>query len=700
MSQKKFTGRLGFSILALILVALGGASSVMGAERGHVFLGNLTTANVPGVAVGDPFVAVLTYDDDQVGTPAGATSQSFLDYTFSLHVAGVTYVEDPSSDLRVSNDAGFGDALFTNASGLGFAGFNLTDTTGTALSSLDLPAVLNIADYTSNFVAVGGGDLVGDITKILSFGEDELAHTFEGVATQASAPGVSVGDPVAAVLIYDTGQSGTPSGSGAAYTEYRLCLNAGGTLYSEDANSNLLVLDDTASGDAIFSNGTGSGFAGFNLSDSTGVAFDSTELPTDLTTGVYDGGFLAVGGGSVIASITPTLSVGPLAGPPPPQPGERGHVFLGNLTTANVPGVSVGDPFVAILTYDSSQMGTPLGSTTQSYPEYTFSLRIDGLTYVEDPTSDLRVNNDAGFGDALGTNGTGTGFAGFSLTDSNGSALSSLDLPGILDLSDFTSNFVAVGGGDLVGNITKILPFGGDEAAHAFEGVATQATAPGVSVGDPVAAALIYDTTQSGIPSGNGETYSEYRFCLNAGGTLYSEDPNSTLRVLNDTANGDVILSNGTGSGFGGFNLRDSTGVAFDSTELPTDLTTDVYDDGFLAVGGASVIASITPTLSVGPAVPDPQLIRGDCNADAIFDIADPVRTLGFLFPAGAPQPLLCSDACDANDDGSIDISDAVSMLSALFPSGVPTPLPAPHPACGVDPTADGLDCIDSSACP
>lgn len=89
--------------------------------------------------------------------------------------------------------------------------------------------------------------------------------------------------------------------------------------------------------------------------------------------------------------------------------------------------------------------------------------------------------------------------------------------------------------------------------------------------------------------------------------------------------------------------------------------------------------------------------IRGDCNADGAYDIADPITILGVLFQnMGAP---LCEDACDCNDDGSLDIGDAICMLSGLF--GMPTiPPAAPFPDCGPDPTEDMLGCAMFLPCP
>ena len=47
-------------------------------------------------------------------------------------------------------------------------------------------------------------------------------------------------------------------------------------------------------------------------------------------------------------------------------------------------------------------------------------------------------------------------------------------------------------------------------------------------------------------------------------------------------------------------------------------------------------------------------------------DIADPLRTLAFLFSPSPPVPR-CLDAGDANDDGELDVSDVVFSLLHLF---------------------------------
>jgi hypothetical protein len=90
---------------------------------------------------------------------------------------------------------------------------------------------------------------------------------------------------------------------------------------------------------------------------------------------------------------------------------------------------------------------------------------------------------------------------------------------------------------------------------------------------------------------------------------------------------------------------------------------------------------------------PNERFLRGDTNADSAIDIADAVFTLSYLFGDG-PQPT-CLDAADANDDGKINLADCISILNYLY--GDDASLPAPFPACGIDPTLDDLDCAVST---
>jgi len=81
--------------------------------------------------------------------------------------------------------------------------------------------------------------------------------------------------------------------------------------------------------------------------------------------------------------------------------------------------------------------------------------------------------------------------------------------------------------------------------------------------------------------------------------------------------------------------------------------------------------------------------VRGDANANAVADISDAVFVLSALFQGGELPS--CQKSADTNDDGALDISDAVYLLAYLFQGG--TEPRRPFPACGTDPTTDGLSC-------
>ncbi|MEC9477196.1 MAG: hypothetical protein VX764_09170 [Planctomycetota bacterium] len=102
--------------------------------------------------------------------------------------------------------------------------------------------------------------------------------------------------------------------------------------------------------------------------------------------------------------------------------------------------------------------------------------------------------------------------------------------------------------------------------------------------------------------------------------------------------------------------------------------------------------ATLDPSCGGPPPPPQPEFIRGDCNNDASFNIADVIFHLNGLFAAGSPPA--CQNACDFNGDQTIDIGDAIVMLMVLFQGGGPPP--PPWPDCGVDPTQPtSPDCLN-----
>lgn len=147
-------------------------------------------------------------------------------------------------------------------------------------------------------------------------------------------------------------------------------------------------------------------------------------------------------------------------------------------------------------------------------------------------------------------------------------------------------------------------------------------------------------------------------------------------------------------------NFTDGTSEVFADAVLGTDpngfefvgliSSVDIQSVAIDTTGGGTLNEGI-----FGILVPS-RFVRADCNGDSVVDIGDPVSLLSILF-SGEPGPE-CSDACDSNDDGAIDIADAIFALNYLFVIASPAP-PTPFPSCGLDPTADDLECV-ATPCP
>ncbi len=113
---------------------------------------------------------------------------------------------------------------------------------------------------------------------------------------------------------------------------------------------------------------------------------------------------------------------------------------------------------------------------------------------------------------------------------------------------------------------------------------------------------------------------------------------------------------------------------------------------------GSATTAKVRAVYAPGELVPgggDTPFRRGDANTDGGVDMSDAIAILNRLFVGGSELP--CEDASDTNDDGRVDISDPMNLLLHLFVSG--SAPPAPHDACGEDPTDDGLDCDAFAPC-
>jgi hypothetical protein len=100
--------------------------------------------------------------------------------------------------------------------------------------------------------------------------------------------------------------------------------------------------------------------------------------------------------------------------------------------------------------------------------------------------------------------------------------------------------------------------------------------------------------------------------------------------------------------------------------------------------------------LSFAASAEGAQFIRGDANGDGMINIADPVRSLTFLFLDAGVAPG-CLDASDFDDSGRIQIADAIASLQYIFLDGKPPA--APFPFCGDDEPGDDLGCDSFEAC-
>ncbi len=87
---------------------------------------------------------------------------------------------------------------------------------------------------------------------------------------------------------------------------------------------------------------------------------------------------------------------------------------------------------------------------------------------------------------------------------------------------------------------------------------------------------------------------------------------------------------------------------------------------------------------------------RGDLDGSQSRNVSDVIMILEALFKLD-PFPA-CMKTADVNDDGIVDISDGVFLLLFLFFTDV-VELNPPFDACGIDPTLDDLECVQSTGC-
>ena len=172
-------------------------------------------------------------------------------------------------------------------------------------------------------------------------------------------------------------------------------------------------------------------------------------------------------------------------------------------------------------------------------------------------------------------------------------------------------------------------------------------------------------------------------------GVVYSFTGANTLAF--ETATPVLNVSYSTiGSALAGLEDPTTTGLNW-SNELGSPPVVNV-----VVVAGSSLEPALQDgSLTLFPqyAPPDTPFIRGNCNGDAIINIADGIWILNDLFQNGPAST--CTAACDVNSDGMMDTGDAIYIISFRLLSG---PVPsAPFPGCDIE---EGADCEVVSTCP
>ena len=115
--------------------------------------------------------------------------------------------------------------------------------------------------------------------------------------------------------------------------------------------------------------------------------------------------------------------------------------------------------------------------------------------------------------------------------------------------------------------------------------------------------------------------------------------------------------------------------------------------DILYVVQGFEVVPATLPGLVCLPPPVGTFFRRGDANSDEMWNMADPVTILGWLFQGRRRPP--CLEAADVNGSKQVNLADAVYAFARLFSGGPPPP--NPFPDCGIAELA--LGCL-SPGCP
>jgi len=224
---------------------------------------------------------------------------------------------------------------------------------------------------------------------------------------------------------------------------------------------------------------------------------------------------------------------------------------------------------------------------------------------------------------------------------------------------------------------------------------------------------LSYDPATPGVPQGDGVSFPvpDLRFRLVIAGVVSNpaEEPSGGWAFLIDSPGGQGSDSLGL-SGWVKFSeeiallvrlqFDDESGAAVEGAALPEVLDLSRFTSSNLEIrtgpgDGRSFLFNARVD-SIDPCKSEDVLFtRAETDGDGSVTLSDAMRTLLFLFAAGAEPS--CLDAVDSNDDGVVDLSDGIYTLLFLFSGGDPPPAPSD---CGVDPTQDDLSCEAFAGCP
>jgi len=136
----------------------------------------------------------------------------------------------------------------------------------------------------------------------------------------------------------------------------------------------------------------------------------------------------------------------------------RSFEFRGAIAGSGISGVSVGDPFVATLTYDDAQAPFEVGADFAKYSSFSYVLTVAGLTFSNQPGSYILVLQSSL--DQFAITGPLPALQ-LDLRDAAGTTFSSTALPASLSLTDFNALAQTawnIGTANFLGNITSITP--------------------------------------------------------------------------------------------------------------------------------------------------------------------------------------------------------------------------------------------------